>query len=98
MSNILAGIGRGQLRVLEERVAARRRNFDYYATALGDLPGVTFQPEAPWGRHTRWLTCLTIDPALFGADASRAPGPGTRQHRGPASLETNAFAAGLRRV
>lgn len=68
MSNLLAGVGRGQLRVLEERVAARRRNFDYYRQALGDLPGLTFQPEAPWGRHTRWLTCLTIDPALFGAD------------------------------
>lgn len=68
MSNVLAGIGRGQLRVLEERVAARRRNFAYYAEALGDLPGITFMPEARWGRHTRWLTTLTINPAEFGAD------------------------------
>jgi dTDP-4-amino-4,6-dideoxygalactose transaminase len=68
MSNVLAGIGRGQLGVLEERVVARRRNFDFYADALGDLPGLEFMPEAPWGRHTRWLTTLTIDPALFGAD------------------------------
>jgi dTDP-4-amino-4,6-dideoxygalactose transaminase len=68
LSNILAGIGRGQLQVLEERVVARRRNFDYYSTQLGDLPGVDFQPEAPWGRHSRWLTCLTIDPAQFGVD------------------------------
>jgi pyridoxal phosphate-dependent aminotransferase EpsN len=68
LSNILAAIGRGQLPVLEERVAARRRNFDYYARALGDLPGVEFMPEAPWGRHARWLTCLTIDPEAFGAD------------------------------
>lgn len=68
LSNVLAGIGRAQLEVLEDRVAARRRNFAYYAEALSDLPGLTFMPEAPWGRSTRWLTCLTIDPAQFGAD------------------------------
>jgi dTDP-4-amino-4,6-dideoxygalactose transaminase len=68
MSNVLAGVGRGQLRVLEERVRARRRNFEFYREALGDLPGLEWMPEAPWGRHTRWLTCLTIDPAEFGAD------------------------------
>jgi pyridoxal phosphate-dependent aminotransferase EpsN len=68
LSNVLAAIGRGQLEVLEERVAARRRNFDYYVHALGGLPGLGFMPEAPWGRHTRWLTCITIDPAQFGAD------------------------------
>ena len=68
LSNILAGIGRGQLRVLADRVAARRRNFAYYAEALGDLPGIEFMPEASWGTHTRWLTTLTIDPRAFGAD------------------------------
>ena len=66
MSNLLAAVGRGQLRVLEERVEARRRNFEFYARALGDLPGIQFMPEAPWGRHSRWLTCLTIDPREFG--------------------------------
>ncbi len=54
-------MGRGQLRVLEERVEARRRNFELYSRALVDLPGIHFMPEAPWGRHSRWLTCLTID-------------------------------------
>jgi dTDP-4-amino-4,6-dideoxygalactose transaminase len=68
LSNILAGIGRAQLAVLEDRVAARRRNFEYYADSLGDLPGIEFMPEAPWGQHTRWLTTLTIDPGEFGAD------------------------------
>ena len=67
LSNVLAAIGRGQLRVLGERVDARRRNFALYAEALGDLPGVEFMPEAPWGTHTRWLTTLTIDPDEFGA-------------------------------
>jgi pyridoxal phosphate-dependent aminotransferase EpsN len=68
LSNVLAAIGRGQLRVLDDRVAARRRNFAFYADALGDLPGLEFMPEAPWGRHTRWLTTLTVDPAAFGID------------------------------
>jgi pyridoxal phosphate-dependent aminotransferase EpsN len=68
LSNVLAAIGRGQLRVLEERVAARRRNFAFYVEALAGLPGVECMPEAPWGRHSRWLTCLTIDPRDFGMD------------------------------
>jgi pyridoxal phosphate-dependent aminotransferase EpsN len=68
LSNVLAAIGRGQLRVLEDRVAARRRNCEFYARALAGVPGISFMPEAPWGRHTRWLTALTIDPAHFGAD------------------------------
>jgi pyridoxal phosphate-dependent aminotransferase EpsN len=68
MSNVLAGIGRGQLRVLPERVEARRANWAAYQAALADLPGIEFMPEAAWGRSTRWLTCLLIDPAKFGAD------------------------------
>jgi pyridoxal phosphate-dependent aminotransferase EpsN len=68
LSNILAAIGRGQLAVLEHRVAARRRNFAAYAEALSDLPGLEFMPEAAYGTSTRWLTCLTIDPEAFGAD------------------------------
>ncbi len=68
MSNVLAAIGRGQLRVLDERVRARRANCETYRRALADVPGITFMPEAPWGRSTRWLTCIQIDPAAFGAD------------------------------
>ncbi len=67
MSNVLAGMGRGQLRVLEDRVAARRANFERYREALGDLPGVSFMPEADYGTHTRWLTTLTLEPEAFGA-------------------------------
>jgi dTDP-4-amino-4,6-dideoxygalactose transaminase len=68
LSNVLAAIGRGQLRVLEDRVAARRRNFAFYEAALSKLPGIKFMPEALWGRHSRWLTCLTVDPEEFGRD------------------------------
>ncbi len=67
LSNVLAGIGRGQLQVLAERVQRKREIFAAYRQALGDLPGITFMPEAPWGQSTRWLTVVTIDPAQFGA-------------------------------
>jgi len=68
LSNVLAGIGRGQLPVIEDRVAKRRENYDAYVRALGDMPGISFQPEAPWGRHSRWLVNILIEPAAFGAD------------------------------
>jgi pyridoxal phosphate-dependent aminotransferase EpsN len=71
MSNVLAALGRGQLRLLEDRVRARRANFERYHEALADLPGVAFMPEASWGRATRWLTCLTIDADEFGADRTQ---------------------------
>jgi pyridoxal phosphate-dependent aminotransferase EpsN len=71
MSNVLAGIGLGQLRMLESRIQARRRIFDIYRQGLGDLPGVGFMPEAPWGRSTRWLTCITIDPAVAPTDREK---------------------------
>jgi dTDP-4-amino-4,6-dideoxygalactose transaminase len=61
MSNILAAIGRGQLRVLEERVRRKREIFARYLELLGDLPGISFMPEASWGRHNRWLTVITVD-------------------------------------
>jgi pyridoxal phosphate-dependent aminotransferase EpsN len=67
MSNILAAIGRGQMKVLEDLVAARRRNFELYKAALKDIPGIDFMPEADYGRSNRWLTCITIDPEKFGA-------------------------------
>jgi pyridoxal phosphate-dependent aminotransferase EpsN len=71
MSNVLAAIGRGQLRVLEDRVNARRRNCAYYQEALKDFPGLAFMPEAEYGRSTRWLTCITIDPKEAGTDRER---------------------------
>jgi pyridoxal phosphate-dependent aminotransferase EpsN len=66
MSNVLAGIGRGQLVVLESRVAARRAIARRYAAAFADVPGITLMPQAAWGRHTNWLSVFTIDEALLG--------------------------------
>ncbi|MFC0024067.1 aminotransferase class I/II-fold pyridoxal phosphate-dependent enzyme [Neobacillus cucumis] len=61
MSNILAGIGRAQLEVIEERVAARRRIFDRYYNELSDLPGIYFMPELENTRSNRWLTALIVN-------------------------------------
>ena len=68
MSNVLAAIGRGQLRVLEERVKRKREIFEYYKGALGAVPGIEFMPEPEWNRSNRWLTVVLITPEVFGAD------------------------------
>lgn len=67
MSNILAAIGRGQLKVLSDRVEKRRYIYEKYKLLLSDIPGISFQPEAPWGKSNRWLTCILIDEREFGA-------------------------------
>ncbi|HDR7448553.1 TPA: aminotransferase class I/II-fold pyridoxal phosphate-dependent enzyme [Bacillus toyonensis] len=61
LSNILAGIGRGQLEVLEDRVRARRFVYKRYYEALSHMPGFYFMPELEHTRPNRWLTTLTID-------------------------------------
>ena len=72
MSNVLAGIGRGQLRVLEQRVAARRTVFERYVVGLRDVPGLSFMPEATFGsndsRANRWLSVIMLDRQHFGTD------------------------------
>ncbi len=66
MSNVLAGIGRAQLRALGSRVATRREIFTRYHDALGAIPGIHFMPEPAWSHSTRWLTALTVDPKKAG--------------------------------
>ena len=68
LSNVCAAIGVGQLRVLEQRVARRRHINALYRTGLGDLPGVTFSPEALTMHANRWLTTIRIDPQVAGYD------------------------------
>src|SRR5207302_7154436 len=67
MSNVLAGIGRAQLRALPDRIAARRRNFESYLGLLASLPGIEFLLPAAYGEPNFWLTCVLIDPEEFGA-------------------------------
>ena len=68
MSNVLAAIGRGQLKVLDERVEKKRQIFDFYHQALKNVAGISFMPEAPYGKSNRWLTIMLIDPEKFGSD------------------------------
>lgn len=66
LSNVLAGIGRGQMKVIDERVNARRAIFDRYFEALNEVDGFDFMPEASYGRCNRWLTTLTVDSEKTG--------------------------------
>ena len=58
MSNVLAGIGRGQMEVLNDRVEARRRNFAFYQKALADLDAIEFLKEPDKAFSNRWLTTI----------------------------------------
>lgn len=66
MSNVCAGIGRGQLEVLPERVMQRRANFDHYSRELGAIPGLSLQQEPEGSFSNRWLSCVLIDPSRTG--------------------------------
>jgi pyridoxal phosphate-dependent aminotransferase EpsN len=66
MSNVLAGIGRGQLKVLDVRVQQRRAIAFRYCNAFADLPGISLMPQEPNGLHTNWLSCFLIDEDTFG--------------------------------
>jgi dTDP-4-amino-4,6-dideoxygalactose transaminase len=70
MSNVLAGIGRGQLSVLEDRVRRRREIHATYRALLGDVPGIRFQEELTGTRSNRWLTCVLIDEEQTGTTPS----------------------------
>lgn len=62
MSNVLAGIGRGQLEVIEARVSKRRSNFNYYQEKLSYLEGISFLGEKDSCFSNRWLTTIIVDP------------------------------------
>lgn len=66
LSNILAAVGRPQLKEIENRVQRRREIFDRYQRELGNIPGVSFMPEASYSRSNRWLTVMTLDPLITG--------------------------------
>lgn len=68
MSNVCAAIGRGQMEVLDERVAKRRSNFEWYKAALGDVNGISFLNEPEGFYSNRWLTTILVDKERFGKD------------------------------
>ena len=61
MSNVAAGIGRGQLKVLDQRVAKKKYIFEFYKRELGDLNGIQFMPINEWGEPNYWLSCITLN-------------------------------------
>lgn len=60
MSNIVAGIGRGQLKVLDQRVAKKKYIFEFYRRELAQLDGVEFMPINDWNEPNYWLSCMTV--------------------------------------
>jgi dTDP-4-amino-4,6-dideoxygalactose transaminase len=68
LSNVCAGIGRGQLLHLDERVAQRRANFDHYKELLADIEGIYFPQDVPGHFANRWLTTILIDDKVCKTD------------------------------
>lgn len=68
LSNLLAALGRAQLRGLDSRINRRHRINRCYRAAFSELPGIDFMPVADYGEPNYWLTCITIDPGRFGVD------------------------------
>jgi len=60
MSNIVAGIGRGQLKVLDQRIEKKKYIFEFYKRELAHLEGVQFMPINPWNSPNYWLSCMTV--------------------------------------
>lgn len=61
MSNILAGIGRGQLRVLKDRIRKKKYIFDFYNRELGALTGISFMPVRSYNEPNYWLSCILLN-------------------------------------
>jgi len=70
MSNVLAGIARGQLEVLDAHIEARRAIAFRYRDAFKHIPGITLMPQADYGLHINWLSCFLIDESAFGMSQS----------------------------
>jgi len=83
LSNLLAAVGRGQLRVLGERVRQRRAIRARYRAALADTPGIAFPTEAAYGESNAWLTCIHVDANEFGATPA-----GIRKHLEARDIES----------
>ena len=72
MSNVVAGIGRGQLKVLDQRVAKKKYIFEYYKKELGQLEGVKFMPINDWDEPNYWLSVMTLEGTVRPLDVMEA--------------------------
>ena len=86
LTNLQAAMGCAQLERLDEFLAAKRRIATHYAEALGELPGLTPMPEAPWARHAFWMYSVRIDAAVARCTAREL-----RQHLKQASIDCRSF-------
>ncbi len=71
MSNICAGIGRGQMEVLHKRVEQRRYAYNQYLERYGDYPGLSFLAEPEGYYSNRWLTTVLVEPTQAGFDREK---------------------------
>ncbi|WP_439033494.1 DegT/DnrJ/EryC1/StrS family aminotransferase [Bacillus paranthracis] len=72
MSNVVAGIGRGQLKVLDQRVQKKRYIFDFYKRELGSLEGIEFMPSNEWNEPNYWLSSMTLNGKICPIDVMEA--------------------------
>ncbi len=72
MSNVVAGIGRGQLKVLDQRVAKKKYIFEFYKRELGQLEGVDFMPINDWNEPNYWLSVMTLNGPVRPLDVMEA--------------------------
>ncbi|MTI83644.1 MAG: aminotransferase DegT [Firmicutes bacterium] len=72
MSNVVAGIGRGQLKVLDQRVEKKKYIFEFYKRELGSLAGVEFMPVNEWNEPNYWLSCMTLGSYVRPLDIIKA--------------------------
>jgi len=68
LSNVLAGIGRGQLKILKQRVEKKKYIFEYYKRELGELDGITMMPINDWNEPNYWLTCMRLSETVSPSD------------------------------
>lgn len=72
MSNVVAGIGRGQLKVLDQRVTKKKYIFEFYKRELGQLEGVEFMPINDWNEPNYWLSVMTLKGEIRPIDVMEA--------------------------
>lgn len=72
MSNIVAGIGRGQLKVLDQRLAKKKYIFEFYKRELEGAYGIHFMPKNEWNKPNYWLSCITLDGKIKPIDIIEA--------------------------
>lgn len=65
LCNLLAAVGNAQLSHLEDRVRARRENYEFYQSALRDIEGLAMAPVNVYGSGNYWLSCITLDPRIL---------------------------------